>query len=115
MLAETALTGLQRYEWRLLAPLLHSLVDAVLADYGRQEAEVSVASLSAGRDIDKVQHMIGGKGSFASGRAGRHVVQKFWVLQMLLSGTSFARCARHAAWEAAHTRGACATWCGFQP
>lgn len=41
VLAETALTGLQRYEWRLLAPLLHSLVDAVLADFGRQEAEVS--------------------------------------------------------------------------
>ncbi|KAL4458305.1 hypothetical protein ABPG75_013170 [Micractinium tetrahymenae] len=40
VLAETALTGLQRYEWRLLAPLLHSLVDAVLADYGRQDAEV---------------------------------------------------------------------------
>lgn len=40
VLAETALTGLQRYEWRLLAPLLHSLVDAVLADFGRQEAEV---------------------------------------------------------------------------
>ncbi|KAL4423113.1 hypothetical protein ABPG77_004796 [Micractinium sp. CCAP 211/92] len=40
VLAETALLGLQRYEWRLLAPLLHSLVDAVLADFGRQEAEV---------------------------------------------------------------------------
>ncbi|PSC69679.1 serine threonine-phosphatase 4 regulatory subunit 2 [Micractinium conductrix] len=40
VLAETALTGLQRYEWRLLAPLLHSLIDAVLADFGGQEAEV---------------------------------------------------------------------------
>lgn len=42
MLAETALTGLQRFEWRLLVPLLHSLVDAVLADFGAQEAEVCV-------------------------------------------------------------------------
>ncbi|KAI3435712.1 hypothetical protein D9Q98_001770 [Chlorella vulgaris] len=33
VLAETALTGLQRYEWQLLLPLLHSLVDSVLADF----------------------------------------------------------------------------------
>ena len=39
MLAETALTGRQRYDWRLLLPLLHSLVDAVLADYTRQQEE----------------------------------------------------------------------------
>ena len=39
VLAETALTGRQRYEWRLLLPLLHSLVDAVLADYARQQEE----------------------------------------------------------------------------
>lgn len=48
MLAETALTGLQRYEWRLLAPLLHSLIDAVLADFGGQEAEVGAVREGAG-------------------------------------------------------------------
>ena len=39
VLAETALTGRQRYDWRLLLPLLHSLVDVVLADYTRQQEE----------------------------------------------------------------------------
>lgn len=44
VLAETALTGVQRFDWRLLQPLLHRLVDLVLADFGLgQEAEVSHA------------------------------------------------------------------------
>ncbi|PRW59457.1 mediator of RNA polymerase II transcription subunit 12 isoform X1 [Chlorella sorokiniana] len=39
VLAETALHGRQRYEWRLLLPLLHALVDVVLAEYAPPEDE----------------------------------------------------------------------------
>lgn len=43
VLAETALTGRQRYEWQLLVPLLHKLLDSVLAEYiQQQEAEAEV-------------------------------------------------------------------------
>lgn len=40
VLAETALRGRQRYEWRLLLPLLHALVDVLLAEYTPPEEEV---------------------------------------------------------------------------
>lgn len=40
VLAETALHNRQRYPWRLLAPLLHRLIDSVLADYAPPEDEV---------------------------------------------------------------------------
>lgn len=40
VLAETALHGRQRYEWRLLLPLLHALVDVVLKEYAPPEDEV---------------------------------------------------------------------------
>lgn len=42
VLAETATTGCIRYDWQLLKPLCHSLIDTVLAEYAVEEqVEVS--------------------------------------------------------------------------
>lgn len=49
VLAETATTGCIRYDWQLLKPLCHSLIDTVLAEYAAEEqVEVSGWSL---RDV----------------------------------------------------------------
>lgn len=40
VLAETALHNRQRFPWRLLAPLLHRLIDSVLAEFTPPEEEV---------------------------------------------------------------------------
>ena len=39
MVAETALSGVVRYEWRLLSPVLHALLDTVAADYARESPD----------------------------------------------------------------------------
>lgn len=40
VLAETALTGRIRYDWQLLKPLCHSLIDSNLAEFAAEELEV---------------------------------------------------------------------------
>lgn len=39
MIVEAALTGTVRYEWRLLSPVLHHLVDSVLNDFSKSSEE----------------------------------------------------------------------------
>lgn len=46
VLAETALFNRQRFAWRLLLPLLHSLVESVLADFSPPDDEVRLRAVA---------------------------------------------------------------------
>lgn len=52
VLAETATTGLVRYEWRLLCPLLHAVLNELLADFAPPALEDEVRWILATGVVD---------------------------------------------------------------